>query len=142
MYSELFEKLKYATSIEEEPTTDSENDFNYYVDGSRIYFEVEEDNTIQINFVEADEDVGQGKGEGTKVMTCFIKDMVHLGFVNFELFADYDEDNFETPDNSVNGLKRLVKFYQSFGFETVCAYDCELVSQVDMNLRIKGKSDE
>jgi len=134
-----FTKIKYATSIEEECTTNAENEFNYCINGSRVYFEIEEDKTIEINFVEVDEDVGQGKGLGTKLMSFFLEDMAELGFVNFHLFADYDASNFKEVTDEVKGLKRLVRFYQSFGFETFSRPTYKAGCQIDMSLKIKRK---
>jgi GNAT superfamily N-acetyltransferase len=77
-----------------------------------------------------------GQGLGTKLMNEFIQSIKKTDVVAIHLFAEYDPFYYDDEQEKSDGLKRLVKFYESFGFETM-QRPCYTMNQIDMYLELK-----
>lgn len=88
-----------------------------------------------------------GEGKGSRLLKDFINkmksedvDLIYL-FAEYDPFYEYDEGDFQELDEEeqteiqINGLKRLIKFYEKHGFE-VLGGNIGVGTQVDMALVI------
>lgn len=89
-------------------------------------------NPIVIDFIEVHD---QGKGNGRKLIQDFVEFVKSEEFDLIYLFAEYDPDNFNDPKyDPIEGLKKLVVFYESLGFECFERPEYEEGFQIDMYL--------
>lgn len=114
-------------------TTDDGEIFWRYAEASDLlYYQEPTTKPILIEFIQAET---QGQGQGKKLMMAFIAKMKKENVDLIYLYASYDSANFDEEQDATIGHRRLIKFYEDFGFE-VLAGELGEGFQVDMALEL------